>query len=165
MTSPVVSGIITNILARLDDESAVVYSSGKVQQAVFASLPTYNGLLGEYMFSGDVVVGQITPEISGTVFQGLLELYVAKDLCFREGLRMSRSGSLKEVSEGDSRVVMNDSATFFLNLSKELEKQFKFALDEIKFAISSQSASIVRGGDASVPLLNPIQNYYPASLR
>lgn len=164
MTSPVVSGIIANVLAKLDDESAAVFPSGKVQQCIFASLPTFNGLLGDYYYSGDVLVGQITPEISGTMFQGLLELYVASQLSYKECIRAARGGSLKEVSEGDSKVVMNDSAGQLSKLYDKISEEFDKTLKQVKYAIVSQSASIVRGADGSAPLVYPAAPY-PVYLR
>lgn len=149
MTSPVVSGIIQEILGALNDETAATYPSGSVQLMLFKSIPILNGIMGT-SFSGTYEEGVISPEISGTVYLGVLESYVAKELTLKSLYSAARTSNLLTVSEGDSKVTMSDSHKTLSQLYKDLSEQFNILVKNVKYTIVSQAPASVHGTDASI---------------
>jgi len=144
MSCPEVSGIVSNILYLLDDENALIYPSGKVEFGVFRSVQPLNGLMGTD-FSG--VSGCIEPQISGTVYQPVLEAMVALELTRKSLYTASRTYSLTSFKEGDSTVTVADSAKTLNALYESLSKQFENLVKQTKFSVVSQAPCSVEGTD------------------
>lgn len=158
MTSPVISGIISNILQDLDDESTLIYPSGKIQQKIFSCLPGLNGYLGTY-YSGDNTIGIISPEISGLSDQRILEVYVEQELLRKEMLKGTRVNFLTAITEGDSRITIADSASALSELYKQTTLELKNLIKQSKYTSISNAPTAIRGSDASIPDYSPQQVY------
>jgi len=157
------SGYISNILLAVGDEANLVYTSGTVNQLIFAKLPMLNGLMGT-CFSGDSTVGCITPSISGTVYQSILELLISKELTKRSMYTASRTFTLTSFKEGDSSVNVSDQSKYLHELYKQLQSEFDRIVNQTKYSIASNAVTTVIGTDASIQETIPyIQygRYYP----
>lgn len=158
MGCPDTSGYISNILLAVGDENAVTYPSGQVNQWIFKSIPTINGLMGT-CFSGDAVVGCITPNISGTVYQSILELYVSKGLVNKTLMISARTYNLTSFKEGDSTVTISDPTKYLYDLYKLLDDEFFRILNQTKYTLASHAVNSVQGGDAGIQEILPYQGY------
>lgn len=158
MACPDTNLYISNILLAVGDESAVIYPSGQVNQWIFKAIPTINGLMGT-CFSGDAVGGCIMPNISGTVYQSILELYVAKGLTNKSLMSASRTFNLTSFKEGDSTVTVSDPSKALLELYKLLNSEFFRILNLTQYTLSSLSVNSVQGGDAGIQEILPYQGY------
>lgn len=158
MACAVTSGIITDILYRVNDPSNIVYSSGQVNYLIFANLNNLNGYMGT-CFSGNAIDGCISPEISGTVYQGILELLVSKNLIQNSLMSAANTYTLTEFREGDSTVRMADRSKVLIDLNSQLAKELEFAIQQAKFTLASNSVSTVIGTD-SMPANVNYRNYY-----
>lgn len=156
---PIVSGIISNILNAVNDDGTV-YPSGKVNQSIFQAIPLLNGMIGS-CFSGNAAQGCIFPEISGSIYQGILELYVAKELTKGSLYSSSRSYNLTSFKEGDSSVTVSDASKNLGFLLNHLSKEFDTMLHLAKYTLASQNPSAIIGTDASPETSLPYIGYYP----
>jgi hypothetical protein len=161
---PEVNQIVTNILLAVSDEAATTYSSGSVGNFVYKSLPVINGIMG-ICLSGTTVSGVfdcITPSVSGTIVQGILELYVAKELTKKSLYSSARSFNLTSFQEGDSKVTVSSAASTLDSLYKSLSEDFDKMVKYAKYTLASQSPFGINGTDASIENYRGYNtNYYP----
>jgi hypothetical protein len=158
---PNTSGIISNILNAVADDGTL-YPSGKVNQSVFQSLPLLNAMLGS-TYSGTAQEGCIYPDISGTIYQGILELYVAKELTKKSLMTASRTYTLTSFKEGDSTVNIADSSKTLGLLYGHLTTEFDKMLNYAKYTLASQAPASINGADANIQESLPFIGYmgYP----
>lgn len=159
MASPVVSGLISDILVDLDGTGT--YTSGQVQQILFKNIQTVNGLMGT-CFSGNSIDGFISPEISGTVYYAVFLLLVEKELTKRTLYSVSRSYNLTSFAEGDSKVTVSDASRNLGDLYARLNKEFMEMVNQIKYTIVSQAPASIVGGDAGIDAMGGLYNGYRA---
>lgn len=158
MGCPDVSGIISNILLAVQDESNAIYTSGTVNQMIFKDLPTLNGLMGT-CFSGNVTDACISPCISGSAYQAILELLVAKDLTKRTLFGLGRTFQLTSFKEGDSTVTVADNYKNLADLYKFISAEFDRVVDQTKYTIVSQNPAAIHGADSGIQEVLPYQGY------
>jgi hypothetical protein len=144
---PETSGYVSNVLILLNDESGLVYPSGKVGAKMFALLPQFNGLMGTD-YSGSWPAGCITPDISGSIYEGVLEAFAAKELAKGSMATASRSYTLTSFKEGDSTVTMSDASKNAVEFYKILSADFDKLLQQAKYSLVSNAPSSVIGLDA-----------------
>ncbi len=152
------SAVITNVLYRVGDPNASTYSSGQVAYLVFAHLGDLNGNMGT-CFSGTINDGYFFPEITGTLYQPVLELMVAKNLVGNSLFSSANTFSLTSFREGDSVVNIADRTKAFAALYAVLSKELTDTINQVKFTIVSQSPSTVLGTDAGAVEQIGYRNY------
>lgn len=152
--SAVTSGIISNILYDLSDESAATYPSGKVRQKIYSCLPGLNGYLGS-SYSGNAVEDIILPEISGTSHQRILEVYTEQELIRKEMISLTRTFSFTSFQEGDSKVVASDGAKDLAELYKLLAAELKELIKQSKYSDVNASPTAVHGSDGLIADYSP----------
>lgn len=150
MGCPDVSGIISNILLAVEDEANATYSSGQVNQMIFKSLPTLNGIMG-VCFSGTQQDGCIYPSISGTVYVGILEALVAKDLTKKTLTKLARTYNITSFKEGDSTVTVGDASRSLADLYKVLSDEFDELVRQTKFTLVNGAPCSIQGTDGQIP--------------
>lgn len=158
MGCPDVSGIISNILLAVSDETNLIYTSGNVNQMIFKDLNQLNGEMGTY-FSGNLTDACISPVISGTVYQAILELLVARDLTKRTMIAAGRNFNLTSFKEGDSTVTVADQYRNLSNLYKILVDEYNRIVNQTKYTLASRSPSAVYGADSGLQEVLPYQGY------
>lgn len=158
MGCPDVSGIISNILLAVGDETNLVYTSGTVNQLIFKDLPLLNGEMGT-CFSGNLTDACIYPSISGTVYQAILELLVAKDLTKKSMFTAGRTFNLTSFKEGDSTVTVSDGFKNLNELYKTIVGEYERIVEQTKYTIASQSPCAVYGADGGPQEAIPYQTY------
>lgn len=162
MACAIVSGITTNILYRVGDPTNTIYSSGQINYLIFANLNNLNGYMGT-CFSGDIN-SCIYPDISGSVYQGILELLVAKNAIQNSLMSAANTYTLTEFKEGDSTVKMADRSRVLIDLNSQLAKELEFAIQQAKFTLASAAVATVIGVDGAISPENGYRinyNFYP----
>lgn len=155
---PDASGVITNILYRVGDPSALVFSSGQVAYTMFANLQDVNVRM-DTMFSGTINDGYFFPEITGTFFQPILELLTAKNLVGTRLFNAANTFTMTSFREGDSVVNVADKTKALAALYKLLSEELEIAIIQTKFTLSSNSPSTVLGIDAGITEQISFRNY------
>lgn len=158
MACPETTGMIVNILGAVFDDNAATYPSGKVNLLIFKDLNVLNAIMGT-CFSGNANDGCVMPSISGTAYQAILELLVAKDLTGGSLMTASRGANLLSFKEGDSTVTISDTSRnlqlMYTSISQELDRIIKSA----KYNIASRAVTTVVGADAGIQETIPYQGY------
>lgn len=152
--------IISNVLLSVGDDSAQTYSSGTVGMMVFKNLNSLNGLMGT-CYSGNFTDGVIMPNISGTIYEGILELMSSKELTKRSLFSAARTYNITSFKEGDSSVNISDSAKSLQELYKFLQAEFDKMVNQAKYTLASQASATVIGTDGVLHQDIPYIAYVP----
>jgi hypothetical protein len=125
---------------------------------MFLNLGDLNGRM-DSAFSGTYNDGTISPPITGTVYQPILELLAAKNLVLNSLLASANTYTLTSFREGDSVVNIADKTKVLGSLYSELNRELESMIKQVKFTIATNNPASVVGLDAAITEQISFRNY------